>query len=136
MDRQNRPEQAIHEGSEPRPFLLNPILPKLAMCLARGAFRDYKTIDDVFNIPAPPEKEVYQLFWEPSICNCPFYEGATTEIKKANSYSTRLNDLGRRADYVRPPTIHDFRAEGLHLIGGSPFPGCDMRLSWRCCDCF
>ncbi|KAK5188855.1 hypothetical protein LTR96_010859 [Exophiala xenobiotica] len=111
-----RPEQAIHEGSEPRPFLLNPILPKLAMCLARGAFRDYKTIDDVFNIPAPPEKEVYQLFWEPSICNCPFYEGATTEIEKANSYSTRLNDLGRRADYVKPPTIHDFRAEGLHLI--------------------
>ncbi|KAL6240235.1 hypothetical protein RBB50_012872 [Rhinocladiella similis] len=111
-----RPEQAIHEGSEPRPFLLNPILPKLAMCLARGAFRDYKTIDDVFNIPAPPEKEVYQLFWEPSICNCAFYEGATTEIEKANSYSTRLNDLGRRADYVKPPTIHDFRAEGLHLI--------------------
>ncbi|KAJ4507506.1 hypothetical protein HRR83_004084 [Exophiala dermatitidis] len=111
-----RPEQAIHEGSEPRPFLLNPILPKLAMCLARGAFRDYKTIDDVFNIPAPPEKEVYQLFWEPSICNSPFYEGATTEIEKANSYSTRLNDLGRRADYVKPPTIHDFRAEGLHLI--------------------
>jgi len=89
------------------------------MCLARGAFRDYKTMDDVFSIPAPPEKEVYQLHWDPSVWDCPFYEGATTEIEKANSYSTRLNNLGRRADYVTPPTVHDFRAEGLHLIGGS-----------------
>ena|SRR5947207_1702116 len=128
MGRKNRPEQAIYEGSEPRPFPLNQILLKLPICLARRAFRDYKTIDDVLDIPAPPEKETYQLHWDSSVQECPFYDGGTGEIEKENTYSTRLSNIGRRADYVIPPTIHDFRAEGLYLIGGSTFLSCCMRL--------
>jgi hypothetical protein len=87
------------------------------MCLARGAFRDYSTIDEIFEIPAPPKKEVYQLHWDPSVLDKPFYESPAGEIEKANSFSPRLNDLGRRAGYPKPSTVHDFRAEGLHIIG-------------------
>jgi hypothetical protein len=32
-------------------------------------------------------------------------------------FSERLKDLGLYAGYNQAPTIHDFRAEGLHLIG-------------------
>jgi hypothetical protein len=31
-------------------------------------------------------------------------------------FSGRLRDLGLYAGYNWPPTIHDFRAKGLHLI--------------------
>jgi hypothetical protein len=108
--------QAIHEGSESRPFILNLILPMLAMSVARGAIRDYSTIEELLEIP-PPEKEIYRLYWKPCMLDKPFYENQTGEIKKANSFSSRLNGLGRCTGYPNPPTIHDFRAEGLHLIG-------------------
>jgi len=49
--------------------------------------------------------------------NRPFYDNQTGNIEKTNSFSSRLNGLGRRAGYPNPPMIHDFRAEGLHLIG-------------------
>lgn len=40
-------------------------------------------------------------------------------IDSARVSSQRIRDLGFRIGYARPPTIHDFRAEGLHLIGKS-----------------
>lgn len=44
-----RPEHYLHEGLEPRPLFWNPILTHLAMFTAKGAFRDYKTEDDLLN---------------------------------------------------------------------------------------
>jgi hypothetical protein len=48
------------------------MLVKLAICLANNAFRDYKTIDKVL-ILEPLDGEMYQLKWEPSVLDTPFY---------------------------------------------------------------
>jgi hypothetical protein len=92
------------------------------MNIARGAFRDYSTVEELLDIPPPPKKEMYHLDWAPYMLDRPFYDSLTCEIEKANSFSSRLRALGHRAGYLNPTTIHDFRAEGLHLIG---------KLSWR-----
>ena len=60
---------------------------------------------------------MYQLEWNPSVLNMPFFQGRTRHIDTADTFSRRLKQLGFRAGYTVPPTIHDFRAEGLHLIG-------------------
>ena len=92
----------------------------LAKCIARSAFRDYSTLDEIFRIPPPPKKEMYALHWRSSMLDTPFFDSLTGEIQKANSFSVRAKNLGRRAGYAKPPTIHDFRAEGLYLIGTYP----------------
>jgi len=96
------------------------MLVKLAICLANNAFRDYKTIDEVLTLE-PLDGEMYQLEWDPSVLDTPFYQDAEGEIDKANEFSTQLRALGFRAGYMRPPVQHDFRAEGLYLIGISTF---------------
>jgi len=45
-----------------------------------------------------------------------FYVISNGEIEKADIFSRRLRELGVRAGYLRPPTIHDFRVEGLYLV--------------------
>jgi hypothetical protein len=42
-------------------LLVNPILIILTMCIVRGAFRDYITVNEVFSIPGPPKKEISVL---------------------------------------------------------------------------
>ena len=54
---------------------------------------------------------------DPRVLDLPLYQKDNGEIDSARVFSGRLRDLGLRAGYNRPPTIHDFRAEGLHLIG-------------------
>jgi hypothetical protein len=88
------------------------MLVKLAICLANNAFRDYKTIGEVLALE-PPHGEIYLLEWEPSVSDTPFYQDAEGEIDTANEFSTQLRALGFRADYIRPPVVHNFRAQGL-----------------------
>ncbi len=38
-------------------------------------------------------------------------------MEKADTFSRRLRELGIHAGYLRPPTIHDFRVEGLYIVG-------------------
>jgi hypothetical protein len=47
----------------------------------------------------------------------PFYDSEEGEIEKASLFSNRFSALCRRKGFAKPPTIHDLRAEGLHIIG-------------------
>ncbi len=52
-----------------------------------------------------------------------FHVVFTGEMEKADTFSRCLRELGVRAGYLRPFIIHDFRAEGLYLVGRvSSFP--------------
>jgi hypothetical protein len=86
------------------------------MFLGKGAFRDYKTMDGLLDIE-PPEEEIFRLEWDPRVLDTPLYQRGDGRIDSAGVFSHRSRDLGFRAGYARRPTIHDFRAEGLHLIG-------------------
>ncbi|KAL1847875.1 hypothetical protein Plec18170_008285 [Paecilomyces lecythidis] len=114
---EKRPEHEIYEGlsTKPRHLLLNPMIPILAILLANGRLRDYRTVDEILAIPAPPEDEVYVLEWaDPAR---PLFEGLDGLIQKAAALGRILKDLAERAGYDVNPTMHDFRAEGLYLIG-------------------
>ena len=113
----SRPEHSVHEGLEPRPLFCNPVLTMLARAIAENAFRDYSTMEELLEIE-PPENEMYHLRQNESVLGKPFFHVVSTgEMEKADTFSRRLRELGVRAGYLRPPTIHDFRAEGLYLVG-------------------
>lgn len=98
-----------------------------AILIVAKAFRDFDSLDE---LPAliPPDGEMVQLHWKASMFDKPFFKStsarkALVKIETAGAFSKRLAALGHRAGYPRPPTIHDFRAEGLYWIG-------------MCCGCF
>ena len=116
-----RPEHSVHEGLEPKPLLFNPVLTMLVKAVADDAFRDYRTVEELLEIE-PLDEEMHHLGFKKDVLNKPFFEVSTGKIQKANTFGKHLRDLGSRAGYVRPPTVHDFRAEGLYLIGALPVP--------------
>lgn len=77
----------------------------------------------------PPEDEIYHLRQSDSVLDKPFFHVISTgEMEKADICRRRLRELGVGARYLRPPTIHDFRAEGLYLVG--MFPRFLYDLGW------
>jgi hypothetical protein len=46
------------------------MLTHIAIFLAKNAFRDYKTIDELFEIE-PLDKEMYALEWDPQVLDWP-----------------------------------------------------------------
>lgn len=105
------------------PLICNPMLPILAIAIAERAFRDYDTIEDLLDLE-PEDDEMLHLQWKESILDRPFFKTMSSrrgegKIELAGTLSKRLHDLGVRAGYMRPPTVHDFRAEGLYWIGRS-----------------
>lgn len=99
----------------------NPMLPFLARLLAHGGFRDYCTIEELLSI-VPPEGEMLQLYWKEELLDTPFFQsqpsnGSAEKIETAAAFSKRNRALGFRAGYPKPPTVHDWRAEGLYWIG-------------------
>ncbi|KAI9752223.1 MAG: hypothetical protein M1835_001112 [Candelina submexicana] len=64
----------------------------------------------------PPEEEMFRLEWDLHMLDTPVYQRKDGAINSARVFSQRSRDLGFCAGYARPPTIHDFRAEGLHQI--------------------
>lgn len=104
-------------GLEPRPLFCTPVLTMLARAVADSAFRDYSTMEELLDIEAP-ETEMYYLRQSDSVLDKPFFHVISTgEMEKADTLSRPLRELGVRAGYLRPPTIHDFRAEGLYPVG-------------------
>ena len=65
----------------------------------------------------PTGDEMFQLHWDPEVLDLPFFQKDDGEIDTADILSKRVRELGFRSGYELPPTIHDFRAEGLFLIG-------------------
>lgn len=103
------------------PLICNPMLPILAILITTKAFQDYETIDDLLAIQ-PSVGEMVHLQWKKGVRDLPFFKStsarsAPRKIESATAFGKRLRHLGFRAGYPRPPTIHDFRAEGLYLIG-------------------
>ena len=114
----SRPEHSLYEGLGPMPLICNAMLPILAILIAAKAFSGYDTIEDLLALE-PSEGEMIHLQWRDSILDQPFFKsmssrGTPGRIETANAVSKRLRALGFRAGYARPPTIHDFRAEGLY----------------------
>jgi len=88
----------------------------LARVIANNAFRDYGTMKELLKIESS-KNEMYHLRQNESVLSKPFFHVVfIDEMEKADTFSRRLRKLRVRAGYLRPPIIHDFRAEGLYLV--------------------
>jgi hypothetical protein len=84
-------------------------------------FRDYKTLEELFAITPTQEDRVVQLYWEEDLRDTPLFLSQSTKgakrIENAGAFGSRHSECGIRAGFPVPPTIHDWRAEGLFLTG-------------------
>ena len=79
----------------------------------------YKTIESMDGLLSirPRRKEPFTIDWDPKVLRKPFFQDNDGNMETAASFSRYIRELGKRTGYTVPPTIHDFRAEGLYLIG-------------------
>jgi len=77
-------------------------------------------MEELLDVEPPDEGEMHPLQFKKKVFDTPFFQMSTREIQKASIFSNHLRELGYRAGYVRPPTIHDFRAEGFYLRYAPP----------------
>ncbi|EGD84233.2 hypothetical protein H112_07922 [Trichophyton rubrum D6] len=140
----------MQEDISPLPLYLNPVLEPLAICLARGLFRDYKTADKIFAINPPPNSPCIELVLRsptnrlsdekpcggeenlhinskyPKKRQSPFFEcvttlGPTGKTLKSKWLSEQFSLLGRRSGYDSM-TMHNIRREALMVADGQRDP--------------
>jgi hypothetical protein len=111
----------MYEDMEP--LYANPILPFLAIALADDAFQDYHTFEEIFAIPPPFDRTLFELRIRKELYLIPFFQtmspkGPTGKIQKAVSFSKRLVDLGHRAGYSQNIGFRAVRREVLVKADG------------------
>lgn len=94
----------------------NPILFILAIGLANGAFKDYNTVDDIFNVGALRCNRLI-LEWADHMLRVPIFRGPTPAgpfrtIQERNLSSKKPKSATQQPSY-NIPTIFDFRGQGL-----------------------
>jgi hypothetical protein len=98
---------------QPDPYPSHP-----AMFIAKGAFCDFKTMEQLLALKLSNKQETFLPSWEPHMLDhLPIYQWKDGKVESASTFSTRFHSLARRAGYACPLTIHNFRAEVLFLIG-------------------
>jgi hypothetical protein len=90
------------------------MLTRVAILLAKGALRDFETMDDLLKFELP-EDRVARIAWHPRMLDQPVYQRGDGHIWSARTYCACLRAVGIRAGF---PSItnHDFRAAGLCAI--------------------
>ena len=83
----------------------------------------------------PKDTKSFHIVWREDLLKKPFFASASWDgsIETASAFHSRLIDAGVCAYFPEPPTIHDWRANALFLIGtGVEFPyffnGTNVRL--------
>ena len=109
MDMKREHAKAIHDSQ-------NPILFLVAMALASRAFKDYDTVDEIFNLEAPHYNRLI-LEWathmlQVPISKGPSYPGPTRAIQEPSLFSRQVKKAAQRSCY-NTMTAFDFRGEGL-----------------------
>ncbi|OJD24222.1 hypothetical protein ACJ73_04422 [Blastomyces percursus] len=103
------PRHPMQEDIESLPMYLNPVLEPLAICLARGIFRDFKTVDDIFALEPPPGED-YELALGPPTIQLygPNLEPSKEAASQYPSAACSKNKAERRT-----PFFEKVSAEGL-----------------------
>ena len=81
------------------------MLTHLAIFIARNAFRDYKTMEELLDIEPPEEEEMFHFQWNPCVLDLPLYQKDNGQIDPARVFSRRLRNLGLRADLQQFMTL-------------------------------
>jgi hypothetical protein len=112
----------MYEAMEP--LFACAMLPALVIALANDAFKDYHSLEEIFNIPAPRAGTTHILRIREEMLSVPFFQtfdinGPTGMIQKAMGFNNRTVDMGHRAGFGSNITTHCERREALVLADGT-----------------
>ncbi|KID85245.1 hypothetical protein MAJ_11226, partial [Metarhizium majus ARSEF 297] len=97
-----RPTHDLSEGDEPHRLCFNALLPYLSRLLKLQAFRDFKTILELFSVQPPENLASCQIHWREDLLDTPFFLSQSKDtqdrIESAGAFSRRSEDVGIRAD--------------------------------------
>jgi len=85
------------------------------MFIEKETFKDCKTIDAFLNIESLKDK-MFCLEWDSYVLNTSLYQQDDDVINSVCVFSWHIQELSFCAEYTWLLTIHNFRAESLHLI--------------------
>ncbi|KAB5550744.1 hypothetical protein GE09DRAFT_1033211 [Coniochaeta sp. 2T2.1] len=114
--------ERFQDGELP-PLFSQPMLWWLANFLSSGAFKDYKTIDDIFSVRPPDGETFWMLDWDDSALKRPVFpqwtvEGRVEVPKNAKAWGNDASDWAKRAGYFGF-AIHAVRRESLIRVNDS-----------------
>lgn len=125
----------IYERLDPTPPLFaNTAVYLLPIFLSAGAFREFKTLDQVLAVRPKPNETYWVLDWEDSVREDPVFpemlaSGPTKKEKNPNSWGTQCSDWALRAGFPSGMGLHAPRREALIKADGKWKMG--PRCSWR-----
>ncbi|KAK3939345.1 hypothetical protein QBC46DRAFT_364849 [Diplogelasinospora grovesii] len=118
-DKENqRPTHILYELLRDQPLIVNPVLFMLAVFLAAGAFKKYRTVEQVLAVEPPTDQSYWVLEWADRVLDLPVFpeisaDGPTQKIQTGPAFSTQVKGLSQRAGMESPVTIHGIRRESL-----------------------
>ncbi|KAK6843373.1 hypothetical protein PG987_004233 [Apiospora arundinis] len=119
------PQCDLHEGDfwGPQPLFMNPIMFLLVIFCAKGALREYhgmEGLSKLLDLEVSEHPGFKCIQWDRTVLDLPVFSSASGSILKAATVSGALRELGIRSGCPEPPTLHDFRAEGLTKMDMNP----------------
>ncbi|PSN60122.1 hypothetical protein BS50DRAFT_507169, partial [Corynespora cassiicola Philippines] len=114
----------IYERLDPTPPLFaNAAVYLLPIFLSAGAFREFKTLDQVLTVRPKPNETYWVLDWEDSIREDPVFpemlaSGPTKKEKNPNSWGSQCSDWALRAGFPSGMGLHAPRREALIKADG------------------
>ncbi|KAK4032828.1 hypothetical protein C8A01DRAFT_50461 [Parachaetomium inaequale] len=122
-----RPTHILYEFLPSQPLIVQPLVFMLAIFLARGAFKNYCTLEQVLNVKPPANRRSWVLEWADHVLDQPVFpevsaDGPTEKIQRATSFSKQVKALSLRAGMEHGVTIHSFRREALIQATSESFP--------------
>ncbi|KFY20604.1 hypothetical protein V493_07646 [Pseudogymnoascus sp. VKM F-4281 (FW-2241)] len=113
-----KPKHPIYERLNPAPPLLaNPLLFLLSVFILSNAFKNYKTVEDVFSTRAPKGK-YHIMEWAHDVLDIPVFpemsmDGLTEKAKNEASWGKQCSEWAKRADFPHGMGLHATRREVL-----------------------
>ncbi|KAB5515368.1 hypothetical protein GE09DRAFT_1046046 [Coniochaeta sp. 2T2.1] len=86
--------------------------------LSAGAFREYKTIEELFSVQPPEGETFWMLEWSDEVLDKPVFpawsvDGPTDKAKNHNAWGNDVSKWAKRAFYILGLVIHAIRREIL-----------------------
>jgi hypothetical protein len=112
----SKPMAWIYEElkSGPEKLYCSPMLYVLAIFFANNAFRDYRSVEELFALQITDEDQLWhEVAWDERVLDLPIFPNISPAI-----FHRLFVNVGYRAGFTIPLTNHQIRAEVLILIDG------------------
>jgi hypothetical protein len=122
-----RPTHILYEHIPDQLLVVQPMVFMLAVILAAGAVKRYKTIEQVLALSPPDDARQWVFDWEESVLDRPIFPEVSVngpkwdKIQTATSYGRQLAELSTRAGMQEPVRVTSGRRQAIIKAVGKSF---------------